>query len=103
MNLVGVFAIIDDTVFDDTLTEVNSLCGVAVDFKDPSSGTVLLTISGSSRNEQKIIFDKLKALPFVINAEIVYFYRSDDEQMNQSPATPYDDFRSIQSLFSTFH
>ena len=79
MYIIGLFVIVDPDSFDLVVPEITSFCDIDMKLQDRESGRLVLAITSSDEQHNKFLFDKIKSLPFVMEAEIMYFYRYDEE------------------------
>lgn len=88
MYIVGLFVIVDPDSYDLVVPEINSFCDIEIKVQNPDAGSLVLAIVSDDEQHNKFLFDKIKSLPFVMEAEIMYFYRDDGdnglEDANQS-------------------
>lgn len=111
MYIVGMFVMVDPDSFELVMPEIKSLCNVDVKLKDQESGKLVLAITTSHEQENKLIFEKIKSLPFVMAAEIIYFYRYDeledetevDEGENNLARKEIQTYKSYNSIIHTRH
>ncbi|MCI0507074.1 MAG: chaperone NapD [Gammaproteobacteria bacterium] len=75
MYIIGLFVIVDPDSIDLVVPEINSFCDVEIKLQNRESGTLVLAITNGDERYNKSLFDRIKALPFVMDAEIMYFYR----------------------------
>lgn len=79
MYILGLFVIVDPESFDLVFPEIQSFNDIEIKVQNPQLGTLVLAVSSEDEQRHKILFDKIKSLPFVMNTEIMYFYRDDDD------------------------
>lgn len=84
MYIVGLFVIVDPESFDLVVPEIKSFCDIEIKSQNQESGTLVLAIASDSEQQNKAQFDKIKSLPFVMEAEIMYFYRYDETEDTQA-------------------
>ena len=80
MYIVGLFIIVDPASFDLVLPEIRSFCDIEIKSQNQESGAVVLAIASETEQQNKLLFEKIKSLPFVMEAEIMYFYRDDEKE-----------------------
>lgn len=111
MYIVGMFVLVDPDSFELVVPEINSLCNVEIKLKDQDSGKLVLAITSSDEQQNKLMFEKIKSLPFVMAAEIIYFYRYDeledetevDEGGNNLASKEIQTYKSYNSIIHTRH
>ncbi|WP_455200779.1 chaperone NapD [Kaarinaea lacus] len=110
MYIVGMFVMVDPDSFDLVVPEIKSFCNVDVQIKDQESGKLVLAITTSHEQKNKLIFEKIKSLPFVTAAEIIYFYRYDEmedetvgEEGNNLARKELQTYKSYNSIIHTRH
>ncbi|HEY5604343.1 MAG TPA: chaperone NapD [Gammaproteobacteria bacterium] len=74
MYIIGLFVIVDPDSYDLVVPEINSFYGCEIKIQNRESGAMLLAITGSDERYNNSLFNKIKALPFVTEAGIMYFY-----------------------------
>ena len=111
MYIVGMFVIVDPDSFDLVVPEIKSFCNVDIKLKDQELGKLVLAITSSNEQQNKLIFEKIKSLPFVMAAEIIYFYRYDEEvtesteieDSNNITNKELQTYKSYNSIIHTRH
>jgi len=111
MYIVGMFVLVDPDSFDLLVPEIKSLCDVEIKLKDQELGKLVLAITSNSEQQNKQMFDKIKSLPFVMAAEIIYFYRYDEEETapaelegeNNLASKELQTYKSYNSIIHTQH
>ena len=111
MYIVGMFVLVDPDSFELVVPEIKSLCDVDIKFKDQELGKLVLAITSNSEQHNKILFEKIKSLPFVMTAEIIYFYRYDEEEPDSTEVKESNNmsnkelqtYKSYNSIIHTRH
>lgn len=111
MFIVGMFVLVAPDSYDLVVPEINSLCNVEIKLKDQESGKLVLAITSSHEQQNKRMFEKIKSLPFVMAAEIIYFYRYDEEEDetlvdeggNNPARKELQTYKSYNSIIHTRH
>ena len=78
MYITGLYVAIDPDSFDLVVPEISSMCQIELKSQDPLTGKLLLTIASNDELEHKLVFETIRSLPFVMEAEIIYFYHYND-------------------------
>ena len=111
MYIVGMFVLVDPDSFDLVVPEVKSLCSVEIKLMEQELGKMVLAVTSSSEQQNKLVFDKIKSLPFVMAAEVIYFYRDDEletelgdlDEENDLNSKELQTYRSYNSIIHTQH
>ena len=78
MYIVGLFLIVDPECFDLVAPDIETMCHVEIKYSEPDSGQIMLSVYGDNEQQDKQIIEKIRSLPFVITAEIIYFQYYDE-------------------------
>jgi len=98
MNLSGILVIAEPRHIDSCISQLNSLPGVNVHFSDVESARIVAIQEAESINAEVDGLKRIKALPQVLFAEMVYHYfENDNEAKIQMPA----DLDEMQGLSFT--
>ena len=91
MNLSGILVVVSPEHIDSTIAMLNSLPGVEVHHQDSATGRIVVTQEGESVAAEVEGLKRIKALPHVVVAEMVYHYFEADEEMDalEGLRTPY--------------
>jgi nitrate reductase NapD len=93
MNLSGILVVVPPGYLDATMVALASLPGVEVHHHDAASGRIIVTQEGNSVDAEVEGLKRIKALPRVLVAEMVYHYFEDDTgigivERRQPPSVP---------------
>ena len=93
MHLSGILVVVLPDYLDATMAALYSLPGVEVHYQDAASGRIVVTQEGNSIDAEVEGLKRIKALPRVLVAEMVYHYFEDDEgievaEARQTPSIP---------------
>ncbi len=98
MNLSSILIVTEPYHMDKCITQLNSLPGVSVHFSDIESARIIAIQEAESINAEVDGLKRIKTLPLVLFAEMVYHYfENDNEVQVQMPA----DLDEIQGLSFT--
>lgn len=86
MYIAGIFVQVDAQAFDLVVPDISSMCHVEVTITDAESGRLLLSVHGDNERQDKQIIEKIRSLPFVIAAEIIYFQYMDEQDLDSNGA-----------------
>lgn len=93
MSLSGILVVVPPDYLDATIAALDSLPGVEVHHQDAASGRIVVTQEGTSIDVEVGGLKRIKALPHVLVAEMVYHYFEDDQGIEvaerwQTPFVP---------------
>jgi nitrate reductase NapD len=74
MNLSGILVIVPPEQIEAATSRLNTLPGVEVHHTDPASGRMVVVQEAESVDEEVAGLSRIKALPGVMLAELVYHY-----------------------------
>ena len=80
MYIVGLYVAIDPDSFDLVVPEIKSMCHIELKSQDPSTGKLLVTVASDDEQEHKHTFERIRSLPFVMEADIIYFYHYNEPE-----------------------
>ena len=95
MNLSGIAVSIQPDQFDDTLTTLGELPGVEVFHRDAENARVVVVQEAESVDAEVEGLKRIKSIPGVMVAELVYHYFAEDESLAGQPAPDLDAAASI--------
>jgi nitrate reductase NapD len=81
MNLSGILVVVPHGRVDETVSRLNALPGVEVHHIDAPSGRIVVVQEGETIDDEVQGLKRIKKLPDVILAEMVYHYFADDTQL----------------------
>jgi len=86
MNLSGIAVSVRPQSFDETVTRLEALSGVEVYYRDSASARIVVVQEADSVDAEVEGLKRIKSIPGVVVAELVYHYFADDQGMqNQTP------------------
>jgi nitrate reductase NapD len=86
MNLSGILVVVSPEYIDSTVAALHSLPGVDVHQQDAATGRIIVTQEGETIEAEVEGLKRIKALPHVLVAEMVYHYfEEDDESLTSIP------------------
>lgn len=97
MNLSGIAVSVRPDSFDDTVGQLEGLAGVEIHYQDPDSARVVIVQEAEDVDAEVEGLKRIKSVPGVVVAELVYHYFADDNQEYQTPA----DFDSASGISKT--
>jgi len=74
MNISGILVIVPSHRLAAITASLNALSGVSVHHAEPSSGRIIVTLEAETTAAEIAGLERIKALPDVILAELVYHY-----------------------------
>ena len=92
MNLSGIVVAVAPQEFDDGITALNHFKNLKIYQSDQSKGQIVVVQEAENVNMEIDGLKKIKALPMVTYAEMIYHYIEDD---NETEITPPSDIDSI--------
>ncbi len=78
MNISGILAVVQRDVLEEAIAQLNDLPGVEVHHTDASTGRIVVTQEAATVDEEIAGLQRIKALPVVITAEMVYHFFGDE-------------------------
>jgi len=104
MYILGLFVIVDPESYDLVIPEIQSFNDVEIKVQNPELGTLVLAVSGEDEQRNKILFDKIRSLPFVIDTEIMYFYHDDgDNDLVDSVGNSEDTVSRVLKTYASYN
>lgn len=91
MNLSGIVVAVTPQKFNEGIAALNAISNIEVHQSDESSGQIVIVQEAENVNMEIDGLKKIKALPMVTYAEMVYHYMADD---NNPDVIPPDDIDS---------
>lgn len=86
MNLSGIVVFVPPARLAECVVVLNALEGVEVHHTQPESGRIIVVQEAPSVHDEIDGLKRIKALPDVIAAELVYHYFADDSTPARDPA-----------------
>lgn len=87
MNLSGIAVSVRPQSFEQAIALLDALPGVEVHFQDPDSARVVVVQEADGVDAEVEGLKRIKSVPGVVVAELVYHYFADDnDPNNQTPA-----------------
>ena len=90
MNLSGIAVSIQPDRFDDTVNEICQLPGVEVHHQDIAGARVVVVQEAATVEAEVEGLKRIKSIPGVVVAELVYHYFADDESADNQPPQEVD-------------
>ncbi len=84
MNLSGILVITTPEHFEESVSNLNNLPGVEVHHTDPNTGRIVVVQEAENVAAEVEGLRRIKRLPHVIVAEMVYHYLADDDEILES-------------------
>jgi len=104
MYILGLFVIVDPESYDLVIPEIQSFNDVEIKVQNPELATLVLAVSGEDEQRNKILFDKIRSLPFVIDTEIMYFYHDDgDNDLIDSVGNSEDTVSRVLKTYASYN
>ena len=86
MNLSGIAITVQSHVFDETVEQLGQLPGVDVYHRDAASARVVVVQEAADVDAEVAGLKRIKAVPGVLVAELVYHYFADDPSIGRHAA-----------------
>ncbi|MEJ2095387.1 MAG: chaperone NapD [Gammaproteobacteria bacterium] len=91
MNVSGILVVVPTTHVTDSIETLGRLKGVDVHHCDPATGRIVVTQEAETIQSEVDGLKRIKSLPHVILAEMVYHcFEEDSDLMGKIPAEPDD-------------
>ena len=107
MYIVGLYIAIDPDSFELVVPEIRSMWHIELKSQDPVTGKLLVTVATDNEQEQKNTIERIKCLPFVMEAEIIYFYcyKDPDNAFDRTETTHSASqlYKSYNAIIHTQH
>jgi len=81
MNISGILVVVSPAELDKSITALNGLSGVEVHHSDARRGRIVVTQEADSIREETEGLKRIKALPGVVMAEMVYHFFEEDQEI----------------------
>ena len=95
MNFSGILIAVDPEDIEAGIADINRLSGVEVYHRDDRKGHLVAILEGANVDEEVAGLKRIKALPRVRYAELVYHYLAEDDS---EPAFPAGDLDSLTGI-----
>ena len=82
MNLSGIVVAIPPSKFNEGIVALNAIKNIEVHHSDIKTGQVVIVQEASNIDKEIEGLKKIKALPMVTYAEMVYHYLAEDKNLN---------------------
>lgn len=96
MNLSGILVIVPTATIDEGIARLQALPGVEVYHHDPESGRIVIVQEAKTIDDEVKGLKRIKSLPQVILAEMVYHYFAEDDQLVTKIPQELDDLEGLQ-------
>lgn len=90
MNLSGVVVAVPPQQFEQGLTALKAIKNIEIYHSDQASGQIVIVQEADNVNEEINSLKKIKALPMVTYAEMVYHYIAEDNSAPEYPISELD-------------
>lgn len=90
MNLSGILVVAAPGHFETTIENLNGLEGVEVHHTDPETGRIVIVQEAENVGAEVDGLKRIKQLPHVTVAEMVYHYLAEDDQILESLPEDFD-------------
>jgi len=98
MNLSGIVVAVPPHKLQDGIAALNALAHVEVHQYDQQSGQIVIVQEAENIHQEVEGLKKIKALPMVTYAEMVYHYMAEDDSLNVMPSDDIDDTQFQDTL-----
>ncbi len=90
MNLSGIAVSVRPDLFEQTISTLDALPGVEVHQRDAGSARIVVVQEAESVDAEVEGLKRIKSIPGVLVAELVYHYFAEDESMATQPPPEFD-------------
>ena len=90
MNLSGILVVASSGHFETTVENLNALEGVEVHHTDPETGRIVVVQEAENVGAEVDGLRRIKQLPHVTVAEMVYHYLAEDDHILESLPEDFD-------------
>jgi len=98
MNLSGIVVAVPPHKFDDGIAALKAINNLEVHQTDLSTGQIVVVQEADSVNQEIDSLKKIKALPMVTYAEMVYHYVAEDQNPGEMPPDDIDSSNLDETL-----
>ena len=90
MNLSGIVVSVQPARFDEVIEQVGSLPGIDIYHQDPASHRLVVVQEAATVDAEVEGLKRIKSIPGVAVAELVYHYFAEDENLARQPPPELD-------------
>ena len=98
MNLSGIVVVVPSQKMEQGLIALKQIENIEIHHSDKSSGQIVIVQEASNVDEEIRSLKKIKALPMVTYAEMVYHYIAEDTSKTEYPTAELDSENLNQTL-----
>ena len=74
MNVSGILVVVPPHQVSSSTASLNAIPGVSVHYTDPGTGRIIVTQEAETTSDEIVGLKRIKALPNIVLAELVYHY-----------------------------
>lgn len=74
MNISGILVVVSPQHVAASIASLNTIPGVSVHYTDPGTGRIIVTQEAETTSDEIVGLQRIKALPSIVLAELVYHY-----------------------------
>ena len=90
MNLSGILVVVPPDAIETIVSQLDELPGVSVHHRDDPTGRIIVVQEAETVHAEVDGLRRIKALPGIIFAELVYHYLADDDSNVSLPPSDLD-------------
>ncbi len=98
MNLSGILVITAPDQVEACMAQLNALPGVDVHHSDIASGKIVATQEAEKTEDEVEGLKRIKALPGVLMAEMVYHYFEEDKALEAQMPADLDKYQGLKEI-----
>jgi nitrate reductase NapD len=98
MNVSGILVVVPPEYIDSMVEQLNQLEGIDVHHRDDSSGRIVITQEAEHIHDEVDGLKRIKALPHVILAEMVYHCFEEDDELFEPVPPELDEQERIVTI-----
>jgi nitrate reductase NapD len=98
MNLSGIVVAVPPQKINEGIAALNAISNIEVHQSDESTGQIVIVQEAENVNMEIDGLKKIKALPMVTYAEMVYHYVADDQNPDVAPPDDIDSINLDETL-----
>jgi nitrate reductase NapD len=91
MNISGILVVVPPDRYEEALAALGALDGVEVHHTDPATGRIVVTQEGETVGDEVAGLRRIKALPCVTLAEMVYHHFEDSTEVLEGLPSELDE------------